>query len=340
LKTVRFRPLREGDKSEIKALHEHWFPVRYRNCFYDSIVVNKMTSSNKSVEPIPVFTCAALIDECDYVPAGDSMQNDLNNNATKTTTATNLDLLAGPSQQPKSEIWEGSQQSDGITKYPASLMLPSSTKSDKFYNSASDVTLPFSRSPQERIIGCIVGAFTTIDKLDSSLSSLLISSPARYPRIFYIMTLGTVSGYRQFGIGTALVQRVILHAEQDSKCGAVYLHVITYNQAAISFYEKLQFVLVDEIEGMRSWRVDCGLLAFFEALFIRRVPNDCWLWPYAFLPLDYYSIDGENYNCFVYAKYLNGEFPYFVKVLIWDVCYVKFNHLFVRTATLLTHDRE
>uniref|UniRef100_A0A7S2N4T1 N-alpha-acetyltransferase 60 n=1 Tax=Helicotheca tamesis TaxID=374047 RepID=A0A7S2N4T1_9STRA len=89
--------------------------------------------------------------------------------------------------------------------------------------------------------------------------------------MFYIMTLGTVRYYRNRGIASMLVEKAIRDVvEGDEACGVVYLHVITYNERAIGFYERLGFVRVKEIQ-------------------------------------DYYRINGENYNCYLYAKYFHGN---------------------------------
>jgi ribosomal protein S18 acetylase RimI-like enzyme len=83
------------------------------------------------------------------------------------------------------------------------------------------------------------------------------------------MTLGAVPMHRQCGLGTALIENCMEEVERDTSCGVLYLHVITSNQAAIRFYEKLGFYRVQEI------------------------PN-------------YYTIDGKLYGCYLYAKYYHG----------------------------------
>jgi Acetyltransferase (GNAT) family len=69
-----------------------------------------------------------------------------------------------------------------------------------------------------------------------------------------------------------LLQRCILYAQSQPRCGAMYLHVITYNVAAIRLYEKAGFT------------------------FIKQVP-------------DYYKISGNLYSCYLYVKYINGAVP-------------------------------
>jgi ribosomal protein S18 acetylase RimI-like enzyme len=99
---------------------------------------------------------------------------------------------------------------------------------------------------------------------------LLIADSTLHTRMFYIMTLGTVKGFRHHGLATRLLQRVMEQVERDAQCGTLYLHVITCNVAAIRFYEKLGFYRVTEMK-------------------------------------DYYRINDQNHNCFVYAKYYHGN---------------------------------
>jgi hypothetical protein len=57
---IWFRPLQEGDRDQIQNLHEDWFPVRYKNEFYDELVHNRMVKSGEDL-----FTCAAIYEEDD-----------------------------------------------------------------------------------------------------------------------------------------------------------------------------------------------------------------------------------------------------------------------------------
>jgi ribosomal protein S18 acetylase RimI-like enzyme len=46
-----------------------------------------------------------------------------------------------------------------------------------------------------------------------------------------------------------MIQDCLTMVEQVPSCGGIYLHVITYNAAAIKFYERLGFYRIEEIEG-------------------------------------------------------------------------------------------
>ena len=186
---IIFRPLQESDREEIQRLHEDWFPVDYKEDFYDGVVQNKMVTTGQ-----PLYTQVAVV-SC-------------------------------PETQ------------------------------------------------QERIIGCIVGAFVQVSKCKNELVEKMVRNPQRHTRMFYIMTLGTVKEFRGRGLAKTLLEQCFDIIEADSECGVSYLHVITYNTAAIQFYEKLGFSRVEEIE-------------------------------------DYYLIDEKKYNCYLYAKYHHSNRGHF-----------------------------
>jgi histone acetyltransferase MCC1 len=119
------------------------------------------------------------------------------------------------------------------------------------------------------IAACLVGSFLNYDQVSNTTRQLLIPNYEQYTTLFYIMTLGTQELYRHYGIGTILINKCLYYASQNNKCGCIYLHVITSNIPAIKFYEKLGFVRIIEIDN-------------------------------------YYTIDQQHYNCYLYAKLLNG----------------------------------
>mmetsp|Transcript_19458 Transcript_19458/g.39031 ORF Transcript_19458/g.39031 Transcript_19458/m.39031 type:complete len:458 (+) Transcript_19458:80-1453(+) len=147
----------------------------------------------------------------------------------------------------------------------------------------------------ECIVGCLVGSFLpskTPSKRSGKLleaqsdprdetCKILIPDPDRHTRMFYIMTLGTAREFRRAGLGSILVDRVLDMINKMPECGALYLHVITYNVGAIRLYERLGFSKVKEIE-------------------------------------DYYSINNVNHNCYLYARYFHGNRGH---KTIYDVMY-------------------
>eukprot|EP00520_Triparma_pacifica_P013205 CAMPEP_0118637818 /NCGR_PEP_ID=MMETSP0785-20121206/3353_1 /TAXON_ID=91992 /ORGANISM="Bolidomonas pacifica, Strain CCMP 1866" /LENGTH=202 /DNA_ID=CAMNT_0006529025 /DNA_START=102 /DNA_END=707 /DNA_ORIENTATION=- len=100
----------------------------------------------------------------------------------------------------------------------------------------------------------------------------LLDDTTKYPMVSYILTLASTSSYRRQGIATKLLSSCLSHANSNRRCGAVYLHVITYNQAAMNFYSRHGFKRVGTL-------------------------------------MDYYFIDGKNYNAYLYVKYVNGAVP-------------------------------
>lgn len=132
---------------------------------------------------------------------------------------------------------------------------------------ADDEEMP---SAPGEIVSCVVGSFVSAAKLSRRMQAMLLPDRQRYKRLFYVMTLGTVTEHRGSGLATAMIQWVESLVKQDTACGGVYLHVITYNTAAIRFYERLGFYRVEEIP-------------------------------------EYYDIDGQKYASYLYAKYFNGN---------------------------------
>ncbi|XAR71528.1 Histone acetyltransferase [Bertholletia excelsa] len=88
--------------------------------------------------------------------------------------------------------------------------------------------------------------------------------------LVYILTLGVVEYYRNSGIATSLVQEVIRYASSIQTCRAIYLHVISYNNPAIHFYQKMSFQCVRRLRG-------------------------------------FYFINGQHYDAFLFIYYLNGH---------------------------------
>ncbi len=57
------------------------------------------------------------------------------------------------------------------------------------------------------------------------------------------MTLGVVDECRRLGIGTKLIDETIRILNQEWKaCQVLYLHVVTYNETAIRFYQRNHFL--------------------------------------------------------------------------------------------------
>ena len=70
--------------------------------------------------------------------------------------------------------------------------------------------------------------------------------------LLYIMTLVTLPMFQRCGIGSELVSRCIAYGRADPGCIAVYLHVITYNESAVSFYRSKGFEYVTTVKDFYS----------------------------------------------------------------------------------------
>ncbi|KAJ9546136.1 hypothetical protein OSB04_025843 [Centaurea solstitialis] len=87
--------------------------------------------------------------------------------------------------------------------------------------------------------------------------------------LVYILTLGVVESYRNFGIATSLIREVIKYASNIPNCRAVYLHVISYNNSAIHLYQKMSFLCVRRLHA-------------------------------------FYYIDNQHYDAYLFIYYVNG----------------------------------
>jgi len=89
------------------------------------------------------------------------------------------------------------------------------------------------------IIGLIVAETKELSQLAKEDRSLLASCFRSGTKVGYILSLGVSQQYRKQGIASLLLDQLISHltSEQFSQVKALYLHVLTTNTQAISFYE-------------------------------------------------------------------------------------------------------
>lgn len=89
----------------------------------------------------------------------------------------------------------------------------------------------------------------------------------------YILTLGVIDGFRRRGLAKELLRRSIMHVDRRlPHVQAIYLHVVTYNEAAINLYETMRFLQLGRFTS-------------------------------------FYQIHGQPYDSFLYALYVNGGRP-------------------------------
>jgi len=124
------------------------------------------------------------------------------------------------------------------------------------------------------IIGLIVAETKELGQLAKEDRSLLASCFRSGTKVGYILSLGVSQQFRKQGIASLLLDQLISHltSEQYSLVKALYLHVLTTNTQAITFYEH------------RGFQV------------------------HSFLPY-YYAIKGKRKDGFTHVLYLNGGHP-------------------------------
>lgn len=124
------------------------------------------------------------------------------------------------------------------------------------------------------IIGLIVAEIKPYTRLNKEDKEILPDSMGKDIDVGYILSLGVHKKHRRNGIGSLLLDALLKHLTtlERLKVKAIFLHVLTTNQAAILFYEN------------RGFRM------------------------HSFLPY-YYSIRGNCKDGFTYVSYINGGHP-------------------------------
>lgn len=117
------------------------------------------------------------------------------------------------------------------------------------------------------IIGFVLAQFFLIDDCDDK--DIIHINPI-VKEVLYILTLGLKYEYRRLGLATILINKLLEYGTKNKSCGAVYLHVIDYNKAALKFYEKNKFEFFREINS-------------------------------------FYIIDKKYYTALLYIYYINGN---------------------------------
>ena len=105
---------------------------------------------------------------------------------------------------------------------------------------AEDKGLLGARSPGNLLMPTSGGGGGGQQQQQQQQNSASSPSGARY--VCYILTLGLVTAYRRSGLGSQLLEHCVNHARANPNCGAVYLHVIHNNPAAIAFYKRNDFL--------------------------------------------------------------------------------------------------
>eukprot|EP00250_Pteridium_aquilinum_P003063 c13397_g1_i1 orf=831-1742(-) len=101
---------------------------------------------------------------------------------------------------------------------------------------------------RDEIIGFVTTRVVSTEEVDTT--GMLGYELAKAERdLVYILTLGVIKSYRNNGIASSLIHKVLDYASTIPTCRAVYLHVISYNVKAISFYEKNSFRCLQKLQN-------------------------------------------------------------------------------------------
>lgn len=124
------------------------------------------------------------------------------------------------------------------------------------------------------IIGIIVAEVKDRLKCNKEDSNILGYWYSTDIKVAYILILGVRKQYRRYGIASLLLDNFLsqLTTEEGRKCKAVYLHVLSANTTAVTFYERRNF-------------------QFHRML------------------LKYYNINNVKMDGFSYVLYINGGQP-------------------------------
>ena len=180
-------------------------------------------------------------------------------------------------------FYEGAvDSSDDILGIAA--VLPQTPANSNLYERFPDATTVFVGN--EQLVGFITAKEFKIHEIPPTDRLLLGYSEQHYDneKIMYILTLGVAESFRKQGIARSLLSRVETQAAK-SGCSALYLHVITYNNAAAQFYQRSGFSLITELKDF--YYIKTG-----RALYPDVRNYDA----YVFKKEVYGSPDGENKN--------------------------------------------
>jgi ribosomal protein S18 acetylase RimI-like enzyme len=97
---------------------------------------------------------------------------------------------------------------------------------------------------EDRIVGFLLSQFLPLSVAEDrdAIDVFSESKKSDDTEVMYILTLGCIPKLRHLGIASAMIKMCESHCRNNPQCGALYLHVIVSNRAAIGFYEKNGFI--------------------------------------------------------------------------------------------------
>eukprot|EP00927_Polykrikos_kofoidii_P051725 TRINITY_DN45518_c0_g1_i1.p1 TRINITY_DN45518_c0_g1~~TRINITY_DN45518_c0_g1_i1.p1 ORF type:complete len:368 (-),score=40.65 TRINITY_DN45518_c0_g1_i1:62-1165(-) len=240
LSALTFRPLHVDDFNEMVALHTEWFPVSYDEGFYAKSVRGEL------------FTLVAT-----YVTGPGHRNGPGTGSAVYGVNHSAVDQA-------------GAAAGDGEFTENLLGMITMSTCCEHHADDISsilggDCASLCDNSQTSR-------AWTPA--APSDVQEGAIDEPApKTGCLAYILTLGVVDEFRRRGLARELLRRLVMHVDDHmSHIQAVYLHVVTYNDAAIRLYESMHFHRIAQFNS-------------------------------------FYFLHGKYYDSFLYSSYRHGGRP-------------------------------
>ncbi|CAN0545298.1 unnamed protein product [Ectocarpus sp. 12 AP-2014] len=291
---MEMRPMEPDDLVEVKRLHEQCFPVRY-----DMVSVSRWRLSiggpdvHFCTPPLALYTQVAVVppptDGCcgwsgsdshaeERPMDGDSPGQSETGEQSRRYPPHGGDVSGcGGAAEQSSATGQGCGGTEREGRATPGSICPLADAGGGSDDSLDEGGADGGRERQGNIVGLITCQVMPLSRCrDQDRLGLNTSYGGRggaaHSEVVYILTLGTETSYRRQGIGRALLRRCVWLSRQEKSIGAVYLHVITTNPAAHRFYESEGFAQVCCID-------------------------------------DYYRINGELYDCYLYALFVNGAQP-------------------------------
>ena len=143
----------------------------------------------------------------------------------------------------------------------------------------------------------IHGNISFCDELKSYLK-------CQFDKCIYIMTIGVMDEFRQMNIGSTLLKHIYKIALEYDRCIGIFLHVISYNEAAIKFYQKNKYKKVGKVKNY----YDVNDKNYDAYIFLRTISKK----EKEEFKKRIGNVNNENKNKF----YENSIFKYIIKILI------------------------
>jgi len=248
---LEWRPWHLADLVELKRLHEEWFPIRYKETFYSHACEQRVWNSTQ-----PLFTavCSRIINRSEVSPPSNTPRALSTSDVTRhgnnapTSSSSHMGSVKTP---PRFEGYTPGVIGAGPDLYGrgSRLVLPSRRRNREGIIQEVTCGVDEQQFGARGVIGAVTAQIMPLSKCEDQD---LFDPGLSFNSIAYILTLGTHTSYRRRGLSTALLKLCEQHAHCVKTCGAVYLHVITYNRGACRFYARNGYRCLREVENYYS----------------------------------------------------------------------------------------